>query len=69
MDDMFYEDAYTDYYLGDDYEAEWGDTAFEESSAWEAIHEDRDSSGDRDSWSSGDYDSWDFGDTDWDSDW
>lgn len=51
-----------DYFVGEDYNSDWGVSDFRESGAWERIQEDHTSS-------SSDYDSWDFGDTDWDSDW
>jgi len=51
-----------DYYLGKDYDSDWGESDFKRSSAWEQIQE-------KNSSSSSDYDSWDSNDTDWDSDW
>ena len=62
MDTILYGDDYTDYYIGDDYDADWGYSDFEKSATWESIQEERRTS-------SSDYDSWDAGDTDWDSDW
>ena len=53
---------YGDYYLGGDFQSDWGVSDFKASSTWSAIQADH-SSG------SSDYDSWDSGDTDWDSDW
>ena len=53
---------YEDYYVGDDYDSDWGGTDFKSSEYWEEIEEDNSSD-------SSDYDSWDSSDTDWDSDW
>ena len=53
---------YEDYYLGSDFDSDWGGSNFKNSDAWEAIQESHSSS-------SSDYDSWDSSDTDWDSDW
>ena len=53
---------YEDYYLGDDFQSDWGVSNFKNSSTWNSIQESHSSS-------SSDYDSWDSGDTDWDSDW
>lgn len=73
-DDWYYNDAYYDWvlwdsmsydegdYLGDDYDASWGYSNFEESETWERIQEENRTSSD-------DYSSWDSNDTDWDSDW
>lgn len=55
-------DDYQDYYSGEDFDSDWGATAFEDSDMWEEIQEAHSSSSD-------DYDSWDSGGTDWDSDW
>ena len=54
--------SYSDYYVGDDWDSDWGVSDFKESSTWESIQESHSSS-------SSDYDSWDSGGTDWDSDW
>lgn len=59
-------DDYGDYYLGDDYDSEWGYSDFEKSDAWQDIRESERSSSHT---SSDDYSSWDSGSTDWDSDW
>ena len=64
-EDDDYDDAYADYYLGDDYDSGWGYSDFERSDTWEAIQEENRSSSD----SSDDYSDWDIGGTDWDSDW
>lgn len=56
------EGNYSDYYIGDDYNSDWGVSDFEESTTWDSIQESHSSS-------SSDYDSWDSGGTDWDSDW
>ena len=53
---------YGDYYVGDDWNSDWGVSDFKESSTWESIQESHSSS-------SSDYDSWDSCDTYWDSDW
>ncbi len=53
---------YSEYYVGTDYNADWGGTDFKSSEAWQKIEENHSSS-------SSDYDSWDSSDTDWDSDW
>jgi hypothetical protein len=53
---------YEEYYVGDDYDSDWGGTDFKSSQYWEEIEEDNSSD-------SSDYDSWDSSDTDWDSDW
>ena len=53
---------YDDYYVGSDWDSDWGVSNFKESSTWASIQESHSSS-------SSDYDSWDSGDTDWDSDW
>ena len=53
---------YEDYYLGDDFDSDWGVSDFKSSSTWDSIQESSSSS-------SSDYDSWDSSDTDWDSDW
>lgn len=60
--DSFAFSEYEDYYLGSDFDSDWGVSSFKESSTWESIQESHSSS-------SSDYDSWDSGDTDWDSDW
>ena len=52
----------SDYYVGDDWDSDWGVSDFKESSTWESIQESHSSS-------SSDYDSWDSGGSDWDSDW
>ncbi|MBE5807383.1 MAG: zinc ribbon domain-containing protein [Clostridiales bacterium] len=52
---------YEGYYLGDDYESDWGYSDFSRSDTWEDLHESDDSDDD--------YDDWDWSDTDWDSDW
>ena len=57
-------DDYTDYYIGDDYESDWGITDFKSSDTYDDLR----SSSDNDSYDSG-YDSWDSGGTDWSSDW
>lgn len=54
-----------DYYLGDDFDSDWGSTDFKDSDTWDSMHSSDSSS---DSYSS-DYDSWDSGGTDWSSDW
>jgi len=65
--EYFPESNYGDYYVGEDYDAEWGGSSFEESGAWESLQDSSDDSGwDYDDY---DYDDWDSGDTDWDSDW
>ena len=51
-----------DYYVGNDWNSDWGDTSFKSSEKWNDIQESNSSS-------SSDYDSWDSSDTDWDSDW
>ena len=56
---------YEDYYLGDDFESDWGITDFKDSSTYSDIRSSSDSSS---SYDSG-YDSWDSGGTDWSSDW
>ena len=56
------EEDYTDYYVGDSYEPEWGGSDFYESNTWEQIQAESHTD-------SSDYNSWDSGDTDWDSDW
>ncbi len=53
---------YGDYYLGSDYDSDWGGSDFKDSAAWDRIQESHSSS-------SSDFDSWDSSDTDWDSDW
>ena len=53
---------YEEYYVGEDWDSDWGVSDFKESSTWESIQESHSSS-------SSDYDSWDSSDTDWDSDW
>ena len=53
---------YEDYYVGDDYDSDWGGSDFKDSSIWDSIESDNSSS-------SSDYDSWDSGGTDWSSDW
>lgn len=50
------------YFEGKEYDSDWGESDFKESSTWKEI-QDSHSSG------SSDYDSWDSNDTDWDSDW
>ena len=55
-------DNYEDYYVGTDYDSDWGGSDFKNSSMWQELQESHSSS-------SSDYDSWDSGDTDWDSDW
>ena len=60
----FPEEEIEDYYLGKEYQDEWNESAFTESSTWSDIKSQESSSS-----SSSDYDSWDFSDTDWDSDW
>ncbi len=55
-------DNYTDYYVGDRFDSDWGVSDFKNSQTWEDIQSDHSSS-------SSDYDSWDSGGTDWDSDW
>ena len=52
----------SEYYIGEDWDSDWGVSDFKESSTWESIQESSSSS-------SSDYDSWDSGGTDWDSDW
>lgn len=61
VDDFPY-DGYDDYFVGDDYDSDWGVSDFRDSEVWEEIQESHSSS-------SSDYDDWDSGDTDWDSDW
>ena len=58
----FPETTYDDYYLGEDFDSDWGVSNFKNSSTWASIQESHSSS-------SSDYDSWDSGGTDWDSDW
>ena len=53
---------YSEYYVGEDWDSDWGVSDFKESSTWESIQESHSSS-------SSDYDSWDSGGTDWSSDW
>ena len=53
---------WSDYYIGDDYDSDWGVSDFRDSEIWEEIEENSSSD-------SSDYDSWDSSDTDWDSDW
>lgn len=55
---------YTDYYLGDDYESDWGVTDFKDSDTYDDLRSSSDDSG-----SDSSYDSWDIGGTDWDIDW
>ena len=55
-------DNYGDYYVGSDYDSDWGGTDFEESDSWKSIHSDN-------SISSHDYSSWNSNTTNWDSDW
>lgn len=61
----FPEEKIEDYYLGKDYESEWGGSDFKESSTWSGIQENHSSS----YTNSSDYSGWDSGDTNWDSDW
>ena len=58
----FPEDDYADYYVGSDYDSDWGVEDFKSSDYYRETVENNSSS----SW---DYDSWDSNDTDWDSDW
>ena len=60
--DSFAFSEYEDYYLGTDFDSDWGVSSFTESRTWESIRESHSSS-------SSDYDSWDSSDTNWDSDW
>ena len=60
----FPEEKIEDYFLGKDYDSNWGASDFKESSTWSSIQESHSSSS-----SSSDYDSWDYNDTNWDSDW
>ena len=53
---------YEDYYVGEDFDSDWGVSDFKSSDTYEELREDNSSS-------SSDYDSWDSSDTDWDSDW
>ena len=53
---------YEDYYVGSDYDSDWGVSDFKQSSTYQEIRESHSSD-------SSDYDSWDSSDTDWDSDW
>ena len=53
---------YEDYYVGSDYDSDWGVSDFKQSSTYQEIRESHSSE-------SSDYDSWDSSDTDWDSDW
>lgn len=62
VDHMAYDEGYSDYYLGSEYDSSWGYSDFERSSEWQQIQEESRTSSD-------DYDSWDAGDTDWSSDW
>ena len=64
-EDDAYDEAYADYYLGDDYDSDWGYSNFRSSDTWESIQEESRSSSD----TSDDYSDWDSGGTDWDSDW
>ncbi len=59
-----YTGDYDDYYVGKDYDSDWGVTDFKDSDTWDSIS----SSSSSDS-SSSDYSSWDSGGTDWSSDW
>lgn len=61
VSDFPYE-GYEEYYVGPDYNSDWGGTDFKDSEIWEEYQESHTSS-------SSDYDSWDSSDTDWDSDW
>ncbi len=54
---------YEDYYVGKDYDSDWGVTDFKSSDTYDDL-----TSSDSDS-SSSSYDSWDSGGTDWSSDW
>ena len=59
------EEQAEEYYVGEDFDSDWGVKNFEDfksSSEYQEIRESHTSS-------SSDYDSWDSGDTDWDSDW
>lgn len=60
--DSFEVEDYDEYYIGSDFNSDWGVSNFKNSSTWNEIHETH-SSG------SSDYSSWDSGGTDWDSDW
>ena len=53
---------YEDYYVGSDYDSDWGVSDFKQSDTYQEIRESHSSD-------SSDYDSWDSSDTDWDSDW
>ena len=53
---------YSDYYVDDEWDSDWGVSDFKQSSTWDSIQESHSSS-------SSDYDSWDSSDSDWDSDW
>ena len=58
----FPEDDYANYYVGSDYDSDWGVEDFKSSDYYRETVENNSSS-------SSDYDSWDSNDTDWDSDW
>lgn len=62
VEGMEYDEGFSDYYLGDEYDDSWGHSDFEQSSEWQQIHE-------QSRTSSSDYGSWDSGSTDWSSDW
>ena len=54
----------SDYYLGSDYDSDWGGSDFKSSTTWHSLQFSSSSDRDNDRW-----DSWDSSDTDWDSDW
>ena len=56
--------GYSDYYLGKEFESDWGVTDFKDSDTYDDL-----TSSSSDSDSSSDYSSWDSGGTDWSSDW
>lgn len=72
-DNIWYEadgapaEDYTEYQLGEDWDADWGVGDFKESDAWDSL--DADSGGSFFDSDDGGWDSWDSGGTDWDSDW
>lgn len=65
--DPYLEENYSDYFLDDDYDANYGVSSFEDSEYW--YGSDYGSDTDDYDWGGNDYDSWDGFDTDWDSDW
>ena len=68
--DPYLEKNYDDYYVSEDYDADYGVSDFEDSDYWTGYDDSYYDSDDDYDWDSGsDWDSWDSGGTDWDSDW